>query len=109
MVESAVRMDRVFHALSNATRRDLIDELATSERTVGSLASPLPMSVAAVSKHLKVLEEAGLVERRTSGRETVCRLRGEPLGEVERWVRMYERFWHTRLEQLDELLGEDET
>jgi DNA-binding transcriptional ArsR family regulator len=104
MVES---LDVVFHALSSAPRRALLGELAGGERTVGDLASPFEISLAAVSKHLKVLEVAGLVERRVEGRTTVCRLRPEPLAEVQDWVSVYEHFWTTRLDRLQALLEDD--
>jgi DNA-binding transcriptional ArsR family regulator len=83
--------------------------VADGERTVGGLADPFDMSLAAVSKHLKVLESAGLVERRAVGRRTMCRLRAEPLAEVRRWVDTYERFWSTRLDRLEQLLAEDDS
>ena len=104
MVES---LDAVFHALSSEPRRALLGELAGGERTVGDLASPFEISLAAVSKHLKVLEGAGLVERRLEGRTTVCRLRAEPLAEVRDWVNFYETFWTTRLDRLQALLEDD--
>jgi DNA-binding transcriptional ArsR family regulator len=104
MVES---LDVVFHALSSEPRRALLGELAGGERTVGDLASPFEISLAAVSKHLKVLEVAGLVERRVEGRTTVCRLRPEPLAEVQDWVSVYEHFWTTRLDRLQALLEDD--
>jgi DNA-binding transcriptional ArsR family regulator len=104
MVES---LDAVFQALSNAPRRIMLRALAEGERTVGDLASPFEMSLAAVSKHLKVLEGAGLVERRAEGRTTVCRLRPEPLTEVGEWVAFVERFWAGRLDRLELLLGQD--
>ena len=71
----------------------MLGALAEGERTVGDLASPFDISLAAVSKHLKVLEGAGLVERRVEGRTTVCRLRAEPLADVREWVAFIERFW----------------
>ena len=104
MVES---LDAVFHALSSEPRRALLGELAGGERTVGDLASPFEISLAAVSKHLKVLESAGLVERRVEGRTTVCRLRPEPLADVQEWVSVYEQFWTTRLDRLQALLEDD--
>jgi DNA-binding transcriptional ArsR family regulator len=104
MVES---LDAVFHALSSEPRRALLGELAGGERTVGDLASPFEISLAAVSKHLKVLEGAGLVERRLEGRTTVCRLRAEPLAEVRDWVNFYETFWSTRLDRLAAVLAEE--
>jgi DNA-binding transcriptional ArsR family regulator len=109
MVENAaVDMDGVFHALASGPRRELLGALADGEQTVGTLASPLRMSVAAVSKHLKVLEGAGLVERRPSGRTTVCRLRAEPLAEADAWIRRYERFWSDALDRLEALVAEEE-
>ena len=72
----------VFHALASEPRRTILGALADGERTVGDLADPFDISLAAISKHLKVLEGAGLVERRTAGRTTMCRLRAEPLAEV---------------------------
>jgi DNA-binding transcriptional ArsR family regulator len=105
MVES---LDAVFHALSSEPRRAMLGALAGGERTVGDLASPFEISLAAVSKHLKVLEGAGLVERRVEGRTTVCRLRPEPLAEVRDWVSFYERLWTTRLDRLEALLTEED-
>jgi DNA-binding transcriptional ArsR family regulator len=101
MVES---LDAVFHALSSEPRRAMLGALANGERTVGDLAGPFDISLAAVSKHLKVLEGAGLVERRVEGRTTVCRLCAEPLAGVRDWVAFYERFWATRIDRLAELL-----
>jgi len=105
MVES---LDVVFHALSSEPRRDLLGALAGGERTVGDLASPFDISLAAVSKHLKVLELAGLVERRVDGRTTICRLRPEPLTEAREWVVFIEQFWSTRLNRLEKLLTEED-
>ena len=83
----------------------MLGELARGERTVGDLADPFDISLAAVSKHLKVLEAAGLVERRIEGRTTVCRLRAEPLAEVRDWVGFFEQFWAERLDRLQQLLS----
>jgi DNA-binding transcriptional ArsR family regulator len=100
-------LDAVFHALASGPRRTILGALADGERTVGDLADPFEISLAAVSKHLKVLEAAGLVERRTSGRTTVCRLRAEPLVEVRDWVAFYERFWSIRLDRLQQVMEDD--
>src|SRR4051812_4313410 len=105
MVDS---LDDVFHALSSAPRRAMLDTLALGERTVGDLAAPFDISLAAVSKHLKVLESAGLVERHTEGRTTICRLRAEPLADVRQWVAFYEQFWTKRLDRLEQLLVAEE-
>jgi DNA-binding transcriptional ArsR family regulator len=99
-------LDAVFHALSSEPRRAMLDVLTTGERTVGDLAAPFEMSLAGVSKHLKVLEGAGLVVRRTEGRTTICTLRAAPLGEAEAWVRRYERFWEDALDRLQKLVEE---
>jgi DNA-binding transcriptional ArsR family regulator len=101
-------LDTVFHALASEPRRAILGTLAHGERTVGDLADPFDISLAAISKHLKVLEGAGLVERSAEGRTTVCRLRPEPLARVREWVAFYERFWTVRLDQLEQLLTEEE-
>lgn len=106
MVESPAVLDGVFHALGSAPRRQMLATLAEGERTVGDLAAPFDMSLAAVSKHLKVLEGARLVERRPAGRQTICRLTPEPLADVREWVDFYERFWTIRLDALERVLGE---
>jgi DNA-binding transcriptional ArsR family regulator len=105
MVES---LDAVFHALSSEPRREMLGMLAQGERTVGDLAAPFDISLAAVSKHLKVLEGAGLVVRRADGRTTICRLRAEPLADVREWVAFYERFWSDGLDRLESLLTEED-
>ena len=86
----------------------ILGTLAHGERTVGDLAEPFDISLAAISKHVMVLETAGLVERRTEGRTTMCRLRPEPLAQVRQWVAIYEQFWTTRLDRLEQLLTEDD-
>lgn len=93
----------VFHALAHPARRDLIERLAHREHTVGELAEPLRMSLPAVSKHIKVLEHAGLLHRRIVGREHRCRLVATPLQEASAWLRYYDRFWTDRLDGLSEL------
>jgi DNA-binding transcriptional ArsR family regulator len=102
-----VRLDAVFGALSDRTRRALLASLSTGPSTVGELAAPFPMSLAAVSKHLKVLENAGLVKRTIEGRVHHCRLDARPLSDGFEWIRHYERWWNERLDVLEGLL-EDE-
>lgn len=103
------RLDDVFQALGHATRRAMIKDLAARERTVGQLAEPFAISFAAASKHVKVLERAGLVERTIAGRTHVCRLAPEAIEEAYRWLARYERFWSERLDALEaELRREDE-
>lgn len=107
MVElDAPQLDPVFHALGDRTRRRMLRELAEGERTVGQLAEPFEMSLAAASKHIKVLENAGLIRREVRGRIHVCRLDPGPLASVREWLAFYEHFWTDRLTVLDRLLRE---
>jgi DNA-binding transcriptional ArsR family regulator len=102
-------MNSIFHALGDATRRQMIRELADGERTVSELAEPFSMSLAAASKHIKVLENAGLIRREVRGRTHLCRLDPGPLASAHEWLSFYERFWTSRLDVLEQLLrAEDE-
>ncbi|WP_238474849.1 metalloregulator ArsR/SmtB family transcription factor [Azospirillum cavernae] len=94
----------MFQALSDSTRRQMLRELADGERTVGQLAEPFAMSLAAASKHIKVLESAGLIRREVRGRTHLCRLDPSPLSNAQRWLASYEAFWTDRLSVLDRLL-----
>ncbi len=108
MVElEAPALDTVFHALGDATRRRMLYALADGERTVGQLAAPFAISLAAASKHIKALENAGLIEREVRGRTHVCRLAPGPLATAHEWLSFYERFWTDRLDALDRLLREE--
>lgn len=100
MVEDQQKVDRVFHALSNQTRRGMVRQLSGGECTVGDLARPTRMSFAAASKHVQVLERAGMVNRRVEGRQHICSLRPDPLKEASDWLRFYEKFWAGNLERL---------
>jgi DNA-binding transcriptional ArsR family regulator len=105
MVEGgASTLDEVFHALSDPTRRAMLRRLSTREHTVGELAEPFAMSLAAASKHVKTLERAKLVRRTVRGRTHVCGLNPAPLAEANAWLRFYERFWAGRLDTLEALL-----
>jgi DNA-binding transcriptional ArsR family regulator len=106
--ERPAALDSVFHALSDRTRRAMLRSLATGEHNIGALAAPHRMSFAAASKHVKVLEKAGLVRRRVEGRAHVCRLEPALLGTADEWLRFYERFWTQRLELLDHMLRAEE-
>ena len=101
-------LDRVFRALADPTRRAMLGQLAERERTVGELAAPLAMSLAAASKHIKVLEDAGLLQREVRGRVHVCRLDARPMHGGAEWLRHYERFWNARLDRLAALLEADD-
>jgi DNA-binding transcriptional ArsR family regulator len=101
------QLDTVFHALGDATRRRMLRALSQGERTVSQLAEPFAMSLAAASKHIKVLERAGLVRRTVDGRRHVCRLDPGPLASASEWLRFYERYWTERLDALEELFRTD--
>jgi len=100
----AAQLDAVFHALGDATRRRMLRALATQEQTVSQLAEPFAMSLAAASKHIKALENAGLIRREVRGRVHLCRLEPGPLAGAHDWLAFYERFWTDRLDALDKLL-----
>ena len=97
-------LDIVFHALGDSTRRRMLAELASGERTVGQLAEPFSISLAAASKHIKALENAGLIHREVRGRTHLCRLDPGPLASAHQWLSFYERFWSGRLDALERLL-----
>jgi DNA-binding transcriptional ArsR family regulator len=97
-------LDTVFHALGDATRRAMLGDLAVRERTVGELAQPFAMSLAAASKHIKVLEAAGLIRRDVRGRTHMCSLEPAPLMSADQWLGVYRRFWTDRLDTLEQLL-----
>lgn len=99
-------MDSVFHALGDATRRRMLRDLSRGERTVGQLAEPFEISLAAASKHIKTLESAGLISREVRGRTHVCRLDPRPLEQAHGWLGFYQQFWTERLDALGELLAD---
>jgi DNA-binding transcriptional ArsR family regulator len=114
MVKSnAVRLDAIFHALSDSTRRAILRDVAAKEKTVGEVAKPFPMSLAAVSKHLKVLEAAELIARERRGSFQIVRLNAKSLRPAEQWLTFYEKFWSQRIDALQSYLeaeteGEDD-
>jgi DNA-binding transcriptional ArsR family regulator len=97
-------LTQTFGALADPTRRAILSRLATGEATVGELAAPFDMSWPAISRHLKVLEEAGLVERRVEARFRVCSLRRERLVEAQAWIDQVRDFWEQSFDRLDALL-----
>jgi DNA-binding transcriptional ArsR family regulator len=107
MVEQ--RLDTTFQALADPTRRGMLANLALGDRSIGELAAPFDMSFAGASKHVKVLEEAGLIARRKQGRTHVISLEARPLEEAERWLRQWEKFWSVRLDRLQALVESDST
>ena len=97
-------MDRIFSALSDSTRRAMLARLAREDMSVSELSRPFAISKSAVTKHLKVLENAGLMRRTVEGRVHTCRLEAKPLAEATRWLRFYEKFWNRKLDALDAFL-----
>jgi DNA-binding transcriptional ArsR family regulator len=105
MVEN--RLDATFSALADPTRRGMLASLALGEKSIGELAEPFAMTFAGASKHVKVLEEAGLIARRKKGRTHLISIEAKPLEEAERWLRQWEKFWTTRLDRLEALIERD--
>ena len=105
MVEN--RLDTTFRALADPTRRGMLANLALGEKSIGELASPFNMTFAGASKHVKVLEDAGLIARRKLGRTHLISIHAKPLEEAERWLRQWEKFWNTRLDRLQALVEQD--
>jgi DNA-binding transcriptional ArsR family regulator len=101
---AARKLDRVFQALSDSTRRDILLKIASREHTVSELAAPYRISLAAVSKHLKVLEGAGLLERAVDGRVHRCSLNPAPLEGALETIRHYQEFWNHQLDALEAFL-----
>jgi DNA-binding transcriptional ArsR family regulator len=99
-------LDATFAALADPTRRAILARLATGEASVMELAAPFAMSQPAISKHLKVLERAGLIERRVDRQRRPCRLRAQPLAEATGWLIGYRQFWEQSFAGLDTLLSE---
>ena len=109
MVElNATQMNSVFHALGDATRRQMLADLAIGERTVSQLAKPFDISLAAASKHIKALEHAGLIRREVHGRTHVCHLEPGPLASAAEWLSHYSRFWTGRLDALERILRKED-
>jgi DNA-binding transcriptional ArsR family regulator len=99
--ERPEHLDLVFHALADPTRRAMLRSLATRPQSIGELAVPFRMTFAAVSKHVKALERAGLVRRTVKGRMHICRLEPAPLAAADEWLHFYEQFWTERLDELE--------
>jgi DNA-binding transcriptional ArsR family regulator len=107
MVKCSPRLlNRTFAALADPTRRRILEHLAHGDRCVTDLARPYAMSLPAVSKHLRVLENAGLVRRRRSGRVHSLKLQAAPMRQAQAWIEEYRRFWEVSFDRLDEYLKE---
>src|SRR6266498_1641111 len=106
MLKTTERLDRTFGALADPTRRAILARLATGEASVTELAEPFEMTLPAVSKHLKVLERAGLIARSREAQWRPCRLEAGPLKEANAWLDGYRRFWEESFDRLNEYLYE---
>lgn len=105
MVEyESPQLDAVFRALADPTRRAMLHALSSQPLPVGELAAPFDISLAAVSKHIQVLERAGLIQRTILGRTHLCQLNAAPMHAGLEWIRHYEQFWQQRVDVLDALL-----
>ena len=98
------RLDALFRALSDPTRRAMLESLSEQPCSVGELAAPFDISLAGASKHIQVLERAGLVRREISGRVHTCHLEAQPMHAGAEWLRHYERWWNRRIDALEALL-----
>src|SRR5262245_6678584 len=108
MVKSSpAQLDRIFQALSDSTRRAILLDVSRKEKTVGEIAGPHRMSLAAVSKHLTVLEDAKLNKRRREGSFQIVSLRADALMPAARWLAYYQQFWESRLDSLKNFLEEE--
>ncbi|MGO4262947.1 ArsR/SmtB family transcription factor [Lysobacter sp. TAB13] len=105
-MQPATRLDATFAALADPTRRAILARLTLGEASVNELAEPFAMSQPAISKHLKVLEGAGLIVRGRDAQRRPCRLQAQALGDASAWLEEYRRFWESSFSQLDTLLEE---
>ena len=105
MVKHPAGLDETFAALADPTRRQILVTLTEGDRTVSDLAAPHDMSLPAISKHLTVLERAGLITREREGRVRRCHLEREPLADALQWIADYGRFWEQRFDSLERLLA----
>ena len=107
MVEHEQGLDRIFHSLADGTRRDMLRRLSQAEYTISELAAPYAMSLAAIAKHVNVLEHAGLVTKRRSGKEKLVRIAPEIMRSAGRHLSEYEKLWAARFDALEDLLNDD--
>lgn len=99
-MQHEAELDLLFHALSDSTRRKILMRVRESDRTVNDIASQFNISLPAVSKHLKVLDRAGLISRRKQGRRRICHAEPRKLRDAAQWLDFYQRFWNERLDNL---------
>ncbi len=109
MPQTSQNLDRVFFALSDSTRRAILARLSQGSTTIGELSAPFDISKPAISKHMKILENAGLIERVINGRQHQCTLTTAGLKTAEDWLNFHRRFWESRFDALSNLLAEEES
>lgn len=102
-------LNELFHALADPTRRAMLQALAGQRLSVGDLAEPFNMSLAAASKHIRVLEQAGLIHRTVKGRSHICELNAAPMHGGLEWIQHYQRYWNQQLDTLEQLLNQPES
>jgi DNA-binding transcriptional ArsR family regulator len=103
---NATRLNKIFSALADPTRREILARLASGDATVNELVEPFAMTQPAISRHIKVLEQAGLISRGRDAQKRPCHLEARPLSEVSQWLETYRHFWGDRFERLDAVLNE---
>jgi len=101
---AADQLSNTFHALADPTRRAILASLTTGEKTVTDLAEPFDMTMPAITKHLKVLEKANLIERSRQAQYRPCRLHPEPLKDIDQWISEYRKFWEASFDRLEDYL-----
>lgn len=101
---NATNLDNLFHALADPTRRSMLQALALQNLSIGELAEPFEMSLTAASKHIRVLEQAGLINRQVQGRNHICELNAAPMHGGLEWIQHYQRLWNPQLDTLEQLL-----
>jgi DNA-binding transcriptional ArsR family regulator len=106
MVNYGISLDMIFGSLADPTRRDILDRLRYGELNVGEVAEPYHMSLPAISKHLKILEQARLIRKRKDGKERIVALEPTAMRQAADYVRQYEQMWNERFNRLDKLLKE---
>lgn len=102
------QLDLIFHALADSTRRKILRMVAEKECTVSQLAEPFRVSLNAISKHIKVLEKAGLIDRTVDGRIHRCKMDARPLGQATALIAHYQKFWEDRFDQIEKYLNREE-
>ena len=108
VLQNPQNLDSVFHALADSTRRAMLHQLSAGPKNISELAEPFDMSFPAASKHIRVLEKAGLVSRSVEGRSHICKLEPTPLASADEWLSFYKDFWTKRFDALEALLQSED-